>query len=45
MSGLEIPQNVKNGIFPDGNQMQRDSGTVIWGTVFYKVANVDNMAL
>ena len=45
MSGLEIPQNVKNGIFPDVSQLQRDSGAVIWRKVFYKVANVDNMAL
>ena len=45
MSGLEIPQNVKNGIFPDVSQMERDQGAVIWRKVFYKVANVDNMAL
>lgn len=45
MSGLEIPQNVKNGIFPDISQMQRESGAVIWRKVFYKVANIDNMAL
>ena len=45
MSGLEIPQNVKNGIFPDVSQIQRDSGAVIWRKVFYKIGNVDNMAL
>ena len=45
MSGLEIPQNVKNGIFPDVSQTQRNQGAVIWRKVFYKVANVDNMAL
>ena len=45
MSGIEIPQNVKNGIFPDVSQMERDQGAVIWRKVFYKIANVDNMAL
>ena len=45
MSGLEIPQNVKNGIFPDVSQLQRDQGAVIWRKVFYKVANVDSMVL
>ena len=45
ISGLEIPQNVKNGIFPDVSQMERDQGAVIWRKVFYKIANVDNMAL
>ena len=37
MSGLEIPQNVKNSIFPDVSQIERDNGAVIWRKVFYKV--------
>ena len=45
MSGLEIPQNVKNGIFPDVSQLERDRGAIIWRKVLYKVANVDNMVL
>ncbi len=30
ISGLEIPQNVKNDIFPDVSPMERDNRAVIW---------------
>ena len=40
MSGLEIPQNVKNGIFPDICQMQR----VMWSATLNATLGIRKMS-
>ncbi|MEO5345864.1 MAG: hypothetical protein H7834_05740 [Magnetococcus sp. YQC-9] len=45
MSAIEIPDNVKNNVWPDVPQAERTSGSVKYRKSFIKIANDDDLAL
>jgi len=45
MSANEVPDNIKNNIFPDVTEAQRVAGLTDYRKVFYKVADTENGTL
>lgn len=45
MGAVSIVSGIKNNVFPDVTQAQRQSGLLRWRKLFAKVANADSLAL